>query len=52
MVYYLQNVLSQILSKTRVSRGWGGGGVCVCVCVWGGGKKTKMDYCMWRLFMK
>ena len=33
MVYYLQNVLSQILSKTRVSRGWGGGGVCV----WGGG---------------
>ena len=30
MVYYLQNVLSQILSKTRVSRGWGGGGgVCV-----------------------
>ena len=48
MVYYLQNVLSQILSKTRVSRGWGGGGgVCG-----GGGKKTKMDYCMWRLFMK
>ena len=34
MVYYLQNVLSQILSKTRVSRGWGGGGG---VCVWGGG---------------
>jgi len=26
MVYYLQNVLSQILSRTRVGRGWGGGG--------------------------
>jgi len=24
MVYYLQNVLSQILSRTRVGRWWGG----------------------------
>jgi hypothetical protein len=41
MVYYLQNVLSQILSKTRVGKRWGGGG---------GGGGNKMDYYMWRLF--